>query len=204
MSCWALVPIKARAQCKTRLAGVLDPRARIALVRAMLRQTLDTLGSVAAIEGIAVLGPERDGVPEQVLQLPDAGAGLNAALAAALPELARRGASMVLVLPADLPLLTADDVRAMIDAGRRSAYAIAPDRHERGTNALCLSLPMAPLRFQFGPDSHALHCADAAAQGFAPATLRLPGLSFDLDDAEDWRLLPARRRAGLLLAAELA
>ncbi|MGH8328455.1 MAG: 2-phospho-L-lactate guanylyltransferase, partial [Steroidobacteraceae bacterium] len=109
---------------------------------------------------------------------------LNEALTAAALEARQRGAERLVLVHADLPLLEPEEVTALIEASKASGLAIAPDRHGRGTNALCLTWPPA-VRFEFGPDSLAKHLAQAAALGLSPAVVRLPGLAFDLDDPDD-------------------
>src|SRR3979490_803070 len=64
MSTWALIPIKPRASCKTRLASILAPDHRIAVVRALLRHVLSTLRATPGIDRIALVSSERDGVPD--------------------------------------------------------------------------------------------------------------------------------------------
>jgi 2-phospho-L-lactate guanylyltransferase len=66
--------------------------------------------------------------------------------------------------------------------------AIAPDRHGRGTNALYLAPPTLP-RFCFGENSFQAHCELAAQLGRRCAVVDVAELAFDLDDAEDWKLL---------------
>jgi 2-phospho-L-lactate guanylyltransferase len=60
VSCWALIPLKARAHGKRRLAGVLGDAARMALVTRMFRHVLTVLRECAELEGIAVLTPDGD------------------------------------------------------------------------------------------------------------------------------------------------
>gem|GEM_PF-537568 len=110
--------------------------------------------------------------------------GLNAALVAARQHLG--DATAMLVLLADLPLLTAADIAALCERlpPGGPAAVIAPDRHERGTNALLLRPPQV-LPFCFGADSLARHI-NAARQAQLPLTFyRSPGTAFDLDTVAD-------------------
>jgi 2-phospho-L-lactate guanylyltransferase len=94
----------------------------------------------------------------------------------------------VLVLPADLPRLTPADVEALI--GQQLAgpqVAIAPDRHEAGTNGL-LVRPPGLLAYAFGEGSFQAHLAQARAAQVEPRLVRTPGLALDLDTADDWAL----------------
>jgi 2-phospho-L-lactate guanylyltransferase len=194
MSSWALVPVKARTAGKARLSSVLDASARAALVTTMLDHVLDALRDCAGLAGIAVMTPEPNMLPADVLWLRDSTDDVNQSLRAALGILSARGARHATVVSADLPLLAADEVAALIHASQASGVALAPDRHGGGTNAIALALPSA-FCSHFGRGSFALHLAEAAALGVTAATVHLRGLEFDVDEPEDLALL-ARRNAG--------
>lgn len=184
MSCWALVPVKPREAAKRRLAGRLSPRLRLELTRAMLAGVIEALQDSRGVDHVGVVSAERDTVPSGVAVLPDRGSGLNAALEDARLALRAVAASEFIVLPADLPLITAADVDGLVQAGRESGFAIATDRAGRGTNALYLRAE-SPAGFRFGADSRAAHVAEAIRTGCAPAALDTPGLRFDVDEPED-------------------
>lgn len=182
--CWALVPVKLRADCKGRLADRLTVEARLSLVRFMLDRILEALCAALTIDRIAVVSPERDTVPLDIPVLGDDGHGLNAALHAARQILVDRGASELVILSADLPLVTAADVDALVRGGRRSGFALATDAAGTGTNALYLT-PAADFHFQFGPDSRHRHIEEAIRLGLKPKLMQARGLEFDLDVVED-------------------
>ena len=183
MSC-ALIAIKARAQCKSRLAAVLTPAARLQLVRAMLDAVIAAARSAQTLRQILVLSPERDCVAADIPVLADTGGGLNRALSAAQLALHDFGCHEVVVLPADLPHVTAADIDELVRAGRRGGFAIAPDAAGVGTNALYLNSPQ-PFRFRFGLDSRRLHLEQAHSMGLIPQVVQLAGLEFDVDSPED-------------------
>lgn len=191
MSCWALVPIKARPDCKGRLSTWLEPSARLDVVREMIVRVMAALREAPSVERIAVVTPERDSVPADVLVLDDPGRGLNAALDFGRQALIDRGVDEIVVLHADLPLVTAADIELLVARGRQTGLAIAPDTAGKGTNALYLS-PPADFAFHFGADSCRLHLAEAARQGRVPDIVRARGLEFDLDRGEDLLQLRAQ------------
>jgi len=184
MSCWSLTAVRPLSRCKSRLANHLSQERRIELVSSMLGHVLSVLGRARGVDRVAVVSPDPPALPTPVVALRDSGGGLNEALTAAAVEARRRGAERLLIVHADLPLLEPEEVTALIEASTASGLAIAPDRHGRGTNALCLTWP-ATIRFEFGPESLAKHLAQAAAWGLSPAVVRLPGLAFDVDEPDD-------------------
>ena len=195
----ALIAIKERSRCKTRLAQALAPSARIQLVRSMLAAVLSAAGGAQTVRQIIVVSPERDSVPAQVPVLADTGECLNGALTQAHRVLREFGCREVVILPADLPNITAAEIDGLVRAGRRGGVAIAPDTAGAGTNALCLASPH-PFRFQFGLGSRWLHFKEAEREGLNPQVVCLPGLEFDVDAPADLNRLDEQRWLACLQA----
>jgi len=205
---WALVPIRGLETAKTRLGGDLDPEERAALVTELLRRTLAATRDARRIAGTVVV--TMDGAAAEIARrhhavgLVERAPGLNGAIEAARSVAQARGASAVLVLPADLPAVSADALDALIESASTLAamgggapdgiVALVPDRHGEGTNALLLSPPdrIAPA---FGAASHARHVAAARHAGARVIELDGP-LSLDVDTAAD--LLEAEAALGSL------
>ncbi len=200
MALWVLVPVKPFREGKSRLASVLNPQERERLNRWLLRHVLETLRQVPEVFRVlvisrdpAVLSMARE-LDAQTLQ--ESGApGLNETLTRAVHLLEPRGLRRALVLPADLPLLTPQDVQALIQAlhasplvGEAPLMVIAPDRHHSGTNALLLD-PVQGHRFAFGPGSFIHHIRQARQQGRFVQVVERPGLSYDLDHPYDLDLV---------------
>ena len=102
------------------------------------------------------------------------------------------GASSLLGLPADLPLLEAQDVRAVLESGVDApSVVISPDGARAGTNALLLHPPDA-LPFAFGPGSYQAHLHAARERGLDVRVCERPHLAFDLDTADDLTRLKGR------------
>jgi 2-phospho-L-lactate guanylyltransferase len=129
-----------------------------------------------------VLGEARERGAATLLQKSQ---GLNPALEEGRRWTMDRSASALLVLPADLPLLDAQDVRAVLDGvGEAPSVTISPDSAHTGTNALLLRPPDV-LPFAFGPDSYEAHLRAARERGLDVRVCERPHLAFDLDTAED-------------------
>ncbi|MDT0509570.1 2-phospho-L-lactate guanylyltransferase [Novosphingobium sp. MMS21-SN21R] len=176
MNWTAIVPLKAAADRKTRLAGALDGTEKAALAEGMADHVIATLADVPAIASIRVLSPESGDIPGTIWE-PDHGKGLNAELDRVCAALA--GERMVIV-HADLPLLTADDINALLGAAEGAGAAIATDRHGMGTNALAMR-EATGVGFTFGPDSLVRHLERLPHA----AVLRRDGLAIDIDTADD-------------------
>src|SRR5271155_4090839 len=146
----ALIAIKERSRCKTRLAQALAPAARAELVRSMLAAALSAAAAAQTVRQIIVVSPERDTVPAEIPVLADSGESLSSALWQAHRVLREFGCREVVILPADLPTISSADIDALVRAGRHGGFAIAPDATGTGTNGLCL-VTAHPFRFQYGP-----------------------------------------------------
>jgi 2-phospho-L-lactate guanylyltransferase len=185
MNCWAVIPIKHPDKAKIRLASVLSEAQRAKLADAMLRHVVGAAQAADHVQHVALLGPSRLGLPETIPLIADPGGGLNPALHAALARAIGENADRLIVLFADLPQLTTHEVQ-LLAAAPAATIAIAPDRHGTGTNALSLPLPAAKgFTFAFGPDSFALHHAEAERLGIALEEIHSLGLARDVDVPED-------------------
>jgi 2-phospho-L-lactate guanylyltransferase len=151
----------------------------------MLARTLDILSSVDRLDGIAVISADLTvqnlARAKRAIALAEADSGLNAAVSQACDWVVARGASTALIIPSDLPLLTATDVESMLDlATDRACMVIAPDRHDDGTNALLLR-PPAVIRLAFGASSFENHRRQAFDQGVPAHVYRSSTIGLDVD-----------------------
>jgi 2-phospho-L-lactate guanylyltransferase len=180
----AVIPVKRASQGKQRLAGVLDPATRRQLVTVMLEHVLQAVAAAQGLAGVRVLTSDRALVPAGIERIPDPGAGLNAALAAAARILAGQEADAMLVLPADIPFVTTPDVEALLLLARPRRVVVVPDTRGVGTNALLLAPPRA-LEPQFGPASFAAHRESAAAAGADCIVRCCANIGRDIDEPGD-------------------
>jgi 2-phospho-L-lactate guanylyltransferase len=187
---WAVVPAKGVSGAKQRLAGLLGAEDRRQLALAMLEDVLAALCGVHGIAGVALVtcDPVASdlGRSFRVRLLPqDRDVGHTAAVAHAARTLRAEGCTGMIVVPGDVPLVTARDIRRLLAAhGPAPAVTLAPDRDGRGSNGVVCSPPDA-LPFCFGEDSFRRHLERARALGIRPAVVRLLGLGLDLDRPAD-------------------
>ncbi|RRR69215.1 MAG: 2-phospho-L-lactate guanylyltransferase [Candidatus Viridilinea halotolerans] len=185
MTIHAIVPVKLLPQAKSRLAPVLPPAGRRALVLEMLGRVLQSLQH-PALTNVWLLSADPTvlaaGQHWGARPLYDHATGLNGALEEARATLWAAGAKGLLVVPADVPLITSADVAALVAALAQGCdLALVPDAAGRGTNALALRHQPLEIPFCFGPDSAHQHLAAAAARGLRTQRLALPNLALDID-----------------------
>lgn len=198
MSLWAIVPVKPLRRGKSRLAGALSEEEREELNRVLLKRTLETLLGLKDVEQVLVVSRDsaalalaRDLGARTVQE--DGAPALNTALQRATVVAQVYASRGVLVIPADLPLLTATDVQTLLErATHPPVVVIAPDRHRKGTNALLLS-PANLIEYDFGGDSFRRHCERARRAGARLEIVDLPSLGLDLDLPEDLELVKQLR-----------
>jgi 2-phospho-L-lactate guanylyltransferase len=206
---WALVPIRGLETAKTRLGEDLDPEERVELVTRLLRQTLVATRDARRVDGtiVVTMDPAAAGIAKELraVGLVERAPGLNEAIEAARSVAIARGATAILVLPADLPSVaagTVDDLLARAseaatapgDDPRAMVVALVPDRHREGTNALVVTPPDA-IAPAFGGRSRETHQRAAVAAGARFLELDGP-LSLDLDTPAD--LIAAEAALGSL------
>jgi 2-phospho-L-lactate/phosphoenolpyruvate guanylyltransferase len=211
MKTWAIVPVKAFKDGKSRLARILSPGERAELSRRLLRHTLSVLSAVEELDRYLVVS--RD--PAVLKLARELGAlayvesgrhGLNVALTRATHVAAAQEADCLLILPADLPFVTVEDVEMMLQGVgpevrigsngyyyQKRALAICPDHNREGTNAL-LICPPGGFTYRFGRGSFERHLEEGQRLGMSRRIVHAPGIKFDLDTEEDWRTYQALRR----------
>jgi 2-phospho-L-lactate guanylyltransferase len=205
---WAVVPVKDTALAKQRLAPAVPPPLRQALMLAMLEDVLAALAEAPGLAGrlLVTTGPAATRLAARygaICITEGAHDGHTGAVAAAARRLAAEGATGMLTVPGDIPLVTAEEIGRLLAAHRPApSFTIAPSHDEQGSNAVLVSSPEAvPLRF--GDNSFFPHLAAAEARGITPTVLHLPGIALDIDNPGDlahFAQLGSRTRAGLWLA----
>jgi 2-phospho-L-lactate/phosphoenolpyruvate guanylyltransferase len=183
-----LVPVKALAEAKGRLAPEVGPLQRRLLAIAMFEDVVAALQAVPGLDRPVVVSPDRevwrraDAMGCRVVEEPPGAGDLNGALAAAA---AATNGSALLVVAADLPLASAAGLERVL-AAATAPVAVVPSHDGGGTNVLAWRDP-ASFAPSFGPASAARHLA-------VPGAVRVdePGLALDVDTAGDLRLVAAR------------
>ena len=197
MAFWLITPVKPFEEGKSRLAKVLSIAERTSLNQQLLTNLLTVVQRAGVCTGMIVvsqshaalqLAAAHNAVPLLENKQKSYVDGLNPALEQARAAAMARGATVLLVLPADLPWIQPDDLWELYRAAQRQpGISIVPSR-DNGTNALLLQPPDA-IEFAFGPDSFARHEQLAAQAGLPCQTLHMPNLAIDIDQPADLALL---------------
>jgi 2-phospho-L-lactate guanylyltransferase len=177
-----LVPVKAFAAAKVRLAPALDAGDREALARSMATQVVVAAASIGLPVSVACddddVAAWASSVGASVIWTP--GLGLNGAVQKGFASLTDDGIDEVVVAHGDLPQAAGFD---RVVGGGAGVVTLVPDRHDDGTNVLVV--PSSDFTFAYGPGSFARHLAEAERVGLVARVLRLPELMWDVDTPDD-------------------
>jgi 2-phospho-L-lactate/phosphoenolpyruvate guanylyltransferase len=186
---WAVVPVKSFARAKARLAELLDQHQREQLARIMLEDVLTSLQRLEPLSGILVVSGD-DGAKEI------AGAhgattvddpledGPNAAIRLALPVLGMARADAMMVVPADVPQLNADELLPIVRTLSGASIALVRAARDGGTNLFGCS-PVDLIQPWFGADSFARHIGAAERINIKPRVFVCASLAYDIDRPQD-------------------
>lgn len=194
MTLWAIVPVKPLRRSKSRLSGVLTEDERTLLNYTMLANTLKALAAVNTVVKTLVISRDPAALTlarefHAVTLQEDSSSQLNQALQRATVMAQMRAAQSVLILPADLPLITAEKVQKLVDlASKPPMIVIAPDRRREGTNALLVN-PIGLIQYAFGPNSFEKHIEQAQRYRVRYAVCEDTSFGLDLDVPEDLDVL---------------
>ncbi len=194
MTTWAIVPVKPLRRGKSRLAGLLTEEQRTRLNRYLLEHTLSILNEIPDIEHTLVVS--RDPAALALTRsmggrtvLEDGAPQFNTAIQRATIVAQTQGARAVLILPADLPLVEASDLKALLSLGQiPPTVVIAPDRRKDGTNTLFVN-PAGLIEYGYGPGSFQLHCQRATEAGAKLEIVNCERIGLDLDLPEDLEMV---------------
>lgn len=185
----ALVPFRSPGRGKTRLTGSLSRHQRAELSTAMFVDVITALKAVP-IDRIVVVASGPDAaiaaraLDVEVLLDPPSTTSLNEALAHADQQLSaatRGGRGSRIIVAADLPRLTSDDIRELVSCD--ADVVIAPTRGG-GTGGL-LQRSEVHLPATYGPDSARRHEELARAAGARVTSLVITGFFDDIDTPDD-------------------
>ena len=185
----AIIPFRGFPEGKTRLSALLNSDQRVQLNRAMLHDVCTALAGAALISSVTILSCDDSAALEaqnlgvRFIRQPPSIRGLNSAINHIQDMY--KDSSALLIIPADLPLITSPEIDRLVRTGSTNPrmVTIAPS-FDGGTNGLMLKPPTIILTaYGFGSaDKH----QDAARNVKAPISIiRSFQWSLDVDAPED-------------------
>ncbi|MDP2329724.1 MAG: 2-phospho-L-lactate guanylyltransferase [Reyranella sp.] len=187
---WAIVPVKELNGAKQRLAPLLSPAQRRALIEVMVGEVLEAVTGARGLAGVMVvtLDPTTTALALRLgarVVTDGARDGHTGSVTAGLKLLAREGRGGMITLPGDIPAATSVEIEAVLAAHLSApSFTISPAHDDLGSNAVVCSPPDAvPLRF--GENSYFPHLEAARRAGIEPTVIRQPGIAMDIDHPAD-------------------
>ena len=192
MAVYAVVPVKRLESSKKRLSSVLTPKDRKELTLVMLEDVLSAI-KASSVQKILVVGS--DVIVREIAEkfgatyTNEETKGLNAAVTTSINLCMREGADSVLVLPVDVPLISPEDINAIIALGNFSepTVVLSPSNNG-GTNALYQKPPQVILA-SFGPKSFDKHVKQTRGKGLSLKLHYSSSVAFDIDSEQDLKRL---------------
>jgi len=206
MSTVILVPVKDPAKAKARMAPILTAEERSLLAQTMFEDLAEAL--CAPPERHVVLVTNSETASERARSLgwrvlwEEEQISESNSVDRASALLAREGVAAALRVPADVPLIRAQDIDELLSIVPDATSALlVPSWDRTGTNAL-LRRPPDLFPSRFGPNSLVLHTQEAWRAQVRLAIVENERIALDLDDAADilrFTELDSETRTGRLL-----
>ena len=189
---WAIIPINEFSRSFTRLSPVLDLEQRMELAKNLSSRLIQILLAVDEVEKIVLFTCEKNWPDEMqhsklVLRKDEDKKPLKQKIDSVADWAYGLGAKKMMYLSIDLPLVEKKDITQIIDS-HKHGLTLVQAKKDGGTNALIADLPR-KINFQFGADSFRKHLEAAKLEKLKTNIQSAEGLSFDLDDHDDWEFL---------------
>ena len=189
---WAIIPINEFSRSFTRLSSVLDLEQRMELAKNLSGRLIQILLAVDEVEKIVLFTCEKNWPGELqhsklVLRKDEDKKPLKQKIDSVADWAYGSGAKKMMYLSIDLPIVEKKDITQIIDS-HKHGLTLVQAKKDGGTNALIADLPR-KINFQFGADSFRKHLEAAKLEKLKTNIQSTEGLSFDLDDHDDWEFL---------------
>jgi 2-phospho-L-lactate guanylyltransferase len=185
-----LIPVKDPVRAKTRLSNLLSTEERSRLAWSMFEDVSRVVAETNEPDRVILVSSYKPAIERaqslgwEVL-IEEAQESESASIDWASRILRERGFESVMRLPADIPLVCAEDIDQVMKIELVAPAAlIVPSREGTGTNAIIRTPPdLFPSRF--GPNSLVLHREEAARVGVQCVIIENSRIAFDVDDPSD-------------------
>lgn len=187
---FVIVPVKDLSKAKDRLSSLLPQEQRTDLAYAMLEDVLSALkGSkladrklIVTLDTKAIEIANALGI-EVILENEQNGESASVDYASQIAK--DMGATSVLIIPGDAPLITSDDIDFVLKKEKdEPSIVFVPARDEYGTNAI-LRKPPDAIPSMFGDDSFNKHKRLAEIENIPYESYENSRIGLDIDRPED-------------------
>ncbi|MGP3668057.1 MAG: 2-phospho-L-lactate guanylyltransferase [Candidatus Bathyarchaeota archaeon] len=193
---YTVIPVKNLRNVKSRLSTILSMEDRRRLTLEMLRDVLYTIKQARNVWRTFVVSSDKEvldfvkGFDVEVLQ-EERDSGVNSAVNYVLNhvQIQNEENAALLILPSDIPLITAEDVNIAISLGlEKPSITISPSARFDGTNLLLLNPPGVIPTF-YENNSFRRHVAEAFKRNVKVKLYVSWGIMLDVDEPEDLKML---------------
>lgn len=189
---YLIIPIKSFKNSKNRLKPNLNDEARIEFCKRMALDVLNCVKNCKNFDKIIIITKEKHDLSElknnKIYFLEDKEEkGINQAIQLAFETYNINEEDSLLILHADIPLLTEFDMNLITEKAKSSqkTAVIVPSRRKDGTNALFLKPPNL-IEVQFGKNSYEKHVKSLEKiQDLKVITIENENISLDIDTYQD-------------------
>jgi len=187
---FVIVPVKDLSKAKERLSSLLPQHERTALAYAMLEDVLSALKEskladrkfIVTLDAKAIKMASAMGI--EIIEETEQN-GESASVDYASQISIDMGATSMLVIPGDAPLITSDDIDFILEREKDTPSIIfVPARDELGTNAILRNPPDA-IPSMFGHDSYRKHMNEADKNNIPYDSYDNHRIGLDIDSPED-------------------
>lgn len=198
LTLFTVIPVKKLNNGKMRLSPMLSKDERKELTLQMLHDVLKTVSSTRAVSECVIISSDQDALNAAKtagltsLREPSP-MGINEAVQYANNFCIDKGAVSTLVLPADIPLITQEDIDNMVNASKPDpSVVIIPSARQDGTNAL-LRRPPEIIATSYDRASYPTHLRYATDKQIRFTILQPETVMLDLDLPQDIDTFMKRR-----------
>lgn len=209
---FGIVPVKDLSRAKERLASILPQDVRTALAYAMLEDVLTAVKGSRLLERRFIVTMDAKameiarGYGIEIIEETEQ-SGESSSVDRASIICMQKGASSVLVIPGDAPLITSSDIDSVLEREADSPSTVmVPARDRLGTNAI-LRKPPDAFPSRFGHDSFTKHIDEAQKRNVNVETFENERIALDIDHPDDLSAFASResdtRAYKLLMSMDL-
>ena len=193
-----VIPMKAPAKAKTRLAGFLSDEKRHQLAIDLFRETLKFFNRhfsqhpILVVTESSFIAGIAKGYGASVLI--EEQTGLRHAAECAAKWSIKHDFQSQLLIPADIAQLDVQEITELLSVSRANQSVVISPATDDGTNAL-ITTPPNVIPFLYGTNSSLAHQRVALMKAIECTVVNLPKLALDIDTPDDIKQTPVLNKS---------